>query len=167
MHCAITFLNNFLKLFKWEHTWEWEKNMPIEPTILTAFIFVTWRIFYMPCCRLLLATCLTHLAYLGCAFLLDWQNIGLSRTCSCQFLPCDSSLPWCKVAKLVRKAARSKQQHGIIQQFFACSRHKCVILIIYLRHQILHQRFGVTSTTYLTSTPRSNKTSRLPLNSKT
>ena len=25
----------------------------------------------IPCCRLLLATCLTHLAYLGCAFLLD------------------------------------------------------------------------------------------------
>ena len=47
----------------------------------------------VPCCRLLLATCLTHLAYLGCALWLDWQNIGLSRTCSCQFLSCDSSLP--------------------------------------------------------------------------
>ena len=36
---------------------------------------------------MLLATCLTHLAYLGCAFLLDGQKIGLSYTCSCQFLP--------------------------------------------------------------------------------
>ena len=59
-----------------------------------------------------LATCLTHLAYLGCVFLLYGQKIGLSYTCSCQFLPCDISLPWCMVAKLVRKVARSMQQHG-------------------------------------------------------
>ena len=69
----------------------------------------------VPCCCMPLATCLTHLAYLGCVFLLYGQKIGLSYTCSCQFLPCDISLPWCMVAKLVRKVARSMQQHGICQ----------------------------------------------------
>ena len=65
---------------------------------------------------MLLATCLTLLAYLGCAFLLDGQKIGLSYACNCQFLPWDISLPSCMVAKLVRKVARSKQQHGKIPQ---------------------------------------------------
>ena len=62
----------------------------------------------LPCCRLLLATCLTHLAYLGCAFLLDWQNIGLSRKCSCQFLPFTSKKAQPRYAKCVRQVARKQ-----------------------------------------------------------
>ena len=85
----------------------------------------------IPCCCLLLATCLMHLAYLGCAFLLDGQKIRLSYTCSCQFLPCHISLPWCMVAKLVRKVARSMQQHGITHWFLFCyskiSPWRCVL----------------------------------------
>ena len=79
----------------------------------------------IPCCCLPLATCLTHLAYLGCVFLLYWQKIWLSYACSCQFLPCNISLPWCMVAKLVRKVVRSMQQHGKLQSWrkniFFCS----------------------------------------------
>ena len=63
---------------------------------------------------LLLASGHLSRAYLGCAFLFDGQNLGLIRTCDCQVLPFDSSLPWCMVAKLMRKVARRKQQHSTV-----------------------------------------------------
>ena len=61
-----------------------------------------------------LATCLTHLAYLGCAFLLvngrNWQLHFLLSPIFCQ----SSKKAQPRYAKCVRQVARSKRQHGII-----------------------------------------------------
>ena len=86
----------------------------------------------VPCCHLLLATCLTHLAYLGCAFLLDWQNIGLSRKCSCQFLPFTSKKAQPRYAKCVRQVARSKRQHGTCHRFLVSFGSESGWIFIYM-----------------------------------
>ena len=88
-----------------------------NPSILKTNIYCKSKLFrHYRAVACFLATCLTHLAYLGCAFLLvngrNWQLHFLLSPIFCQ----SSKKAQPRYAKCVRQVARSKRQHGTCVQ---------------------------------------------------